>query len=351
MIMGTRKWLSLICLAFLLGACGDDGRDDTVLDMSLLTGKNWYYNVWLGNKDNFAGNDLLEVLRFEQGGILKQIDFSGRREYVVGRWVADNFGQITLKYFDGSQTVWHVQHSDKDYIQAIVNEQGKREYTTDLGYLGNLTADAFWMNEYTSGNLVKTRIVADVRGNINLREGQMLLADGRSVALDNREFYWTGKSPVYADIYSKPQEVRFYLRIGRDNHLKLRDSLYADNLPERLPVETALQVTEKSGAIEVTWNAYPEGRVYYKVEVLSKDMDLANPYFISRVQPVGSEKLSVTSAMAGELNRLGELKSGEVYVVRLTALLYEPGIDPLNDNYSYANIQAVTYFTQQFLKN
>ena len=53
---------------------------------------------------------------------------------------------------------------------------------------------------------------------------------------------------------------------------------------------------------------------------------------------------------AGEVNRLRELRSGETYVVRLTALLYEPGIDPWNNNYGYANVQAVAYFTKKFQK-
>lgn len=349
--MKMGKWLTLICLAVLLGACKDEDRDDTVLDMSLLTGKDWYYNGWLGDKDSYDARDLLEVVRFEQGGALKNIDFSGRREYVVGKWFANENNQITLEYNNGEETIWNVQHSGEDYIRTIVNAQGSREYTTDPGYLGDLTADAFLVNEYTSGNLYKTYIGADVRGNINVREGQLLLADGNRVALQNHEFYWSEKSPVYIDFNGKSRGVRFYLRIGKNNQLKLRDSIYTNNLPRRLPSETDLNVNEKNGAIRVSWHPYSESKVYYKVEVLSKDMDLTNPYFISRIQSAGKDMLEITSTTAGEINRIGELRSGDTYVVRLTALLYEPGIDPWNDNYGYANVQAVSYFTKKCLKD
>ena len=93
-----KKWLIVVCVAGLLGACKDDGRDDTILDMSLLTGKDWYYNGWLGDRDSYDTGDLLEVVRFEKGGTLKNIDFSGRREYIVGEWFTAADNQITLAY-------------------------------------------------------------------------------------------------------------------------------------------------------------------------------------------------------------------------------------------------------------
>lgn len=349
--MKTGKWLAVICLAAVFAACKEDDRDDTILEMSRLTGKNWYYNGWLGDKNSFEARDLLEVIRFEQGGALKCIDYGGRREYVVGKWYADENNQITLDYGEDGKTVWHVQHSGDDYIRTIVNAQGSREYTTDPGYLRDLTADAFLVNEYTSGNLFKTYLGADVRGNIDVREGQILLADGHKIALQHQEYYWTGKNPFYVDFNGKEQEVRFYLRIGKNTHLKLRDSIYGDNLPRRLPAETDLSVSEKNGSLRVMWNPYAGNKVYYRIEILNKEMDLTDPYFISRIQNAGSTALEVTSATAGEINRIGALKSGDTYIVRLTALLYEPGIDPWNDHYGYANVQAVAYYTKKCLKD
>lgn len=113
----------------------------------------------------------------ENGGALKNIDFSGRREYTVGTWTS-NENKITFHYHDGNEVIWHVQHSGENYIQAIINEQGSREYTSSLGYLGDLTADAFLVNEYTAGNQLKTYVGVDVRGNLDVREGKLLMADG-----------------------------------------------------------------------------------------------------------------------------------------------------------------------------
>lgn len=342
------KLLAGFFCACALGACSDDDRDDTILDMSRLTGKDWYYNAWLGDKNNFGAGDLLEVVRFEKGGTLKSIDFSGRREYIAGKWESDDNNRIILKYEGDEETIWNVQHSGDDYIKTIVNAQGSREYTTDPGYLGNLTADAFWVNEYTSGNQYRTYIGADVRGNKDVREGNLLLADGNQVALQNHEFFWSEKSPKYIDDIRK-QEVRFYLRIGKNTHLKLRDSLYSTNLPRRLPDEMNLTVNVVNGTLNVSWVPFSSGSVYYRVEVLSKDMDLVDPYFISRVQNAGSASLNIKTTTAGEVNRVNELKGGETYMIRLTALMYEPGVDPWNDDYGYANVQAVSYFTKKYL--
>ena len=48
------KWGKLLLgvgWACVLYACSDDdGKDDTIMNMSELTGKYWYYNAWLGDK-------------------------------------------------------------------------------------------------------------------------------------------------------------------------------------------------------------------------------------------------------------------------------------------------------------
>ena len=47
------KWGKLLLgvgWACVLYACSDDdGKDDTIMNMSELTGKYWYYNAWLGS--------------------------------------------------------------------------------------------------------------------------------------------------------------------------------------------------------------------------------------------------------------------------------------------------------------
>lgn len=342
------KLLVSIFVAGMMMACSDDdGRDDTILDMSYLTGKDWYYNAWLGDKYSFGAQDLLEVIRFEKGGALKSIEFGGRREYTVGTWTSED-NKILLNYNNAEPTVWNIQHSGEDYIETIVNAQGTRKYTTDARYLGNLTADAFLVNEYTSGNQYRTHIGVDVRGNMDVREGVLMTAANKTIVLENHDYYWSEKNPEYIDFDGNSREVRFYLRLGKNTNLKLQDFIYSENLPMRLPDEMELKANCRESGLEVEWKPFSTQRVYYRLEILSRNMDLTNPYFVSRIQGVGTSVLNIKTITAGDLNRLNELKSGDTYILRLTALLYEPGVDPLNDNYGYANVQAVSYFTKMF---
>ena len=128
------KWGKLLLgvgWACVLYACSDDdGKDDTIMNMSELTGKYWYYNAWLGDKYGMGQSDLLEVIRFEKGGVLKMMEFGGRRVHAIGTWTGGD-NQITMDLDDGDSIVWNVQRSGPDYIQTIVNAQGERKYTTD----------------------------------------------------------------------------------------------------------------------------------------------------------------------------------------------------------------------------
>ena len=55
------KWGKLLLgvgWACVLYACSDDdGKDDTIMNMSELTGKYWYYNAWLGDKYGMGQSD------------------------------------------------------------------------------------------------------------------------------------------------------------------------------------------------------------------------------------------------------------------------------------------------------
>ncbi|MFR7823349.1 MAG: hypothetical protein ACLU30_09285 [Odoribacter splanchnicus] len=222
------KWGKLLLgvgWACVLYACSDDdGKDDTIMNMSELTGKYWYYNAWLGDKYGMGQSDLLEVIRFEKGGVLKMMEFGGRRVHAIGTWTGGD-NQITMDLDDGDSIVWNVQRSGPDYIQTIVNAQGERKYTTDPGYLGELTADAFLVNEYTDGNQFKTYIGVDVRGNKNVKEVALIPADGKSIPVENHGYFWSERQPQsgdYVDFGGEKREVRFYLRIGKNTQLKLR---------------------------------------------------------------------------------------------------------------------------------
>ena len=316
------KWGKLLLgvgWACVLYACSDDdGKDDTIMNMSELTGKYWYYNAWLGDKYGMGQSDLLEVIRFEKGGVLKMMEFGGRRVHAIGTWTG-----------------------------------GDNQITTDPGYLGELTADAFLVNEYTDGNQFKTYIGVDVRGNKNVKEVALIPADGKSIPVENHGYFWSERQPQsgdYVDFGGEKREVRFYLRIGKNTQLKLQDTIYSQNLPQRTLSESGLEaITELgTGALKVSWNSYQNPDIYYRVEI-SKKMDLTQPYFVSRIQPATSTGMTINTTTSGEVNRIGELIKGESYRVRLTALMFEPGVDVINDEYSSANLQAVTYFSRGFL--
>ena len=91
-----------------------------------------------------------------------------------------------------------------------------------------------------------------------------------------------------------------------------------------------------TGALKVSWNSYQNPDIYYRVEIFSKKMDLTQPYFVSRIQPATSTGMTINTTTSGEVNRIGELIKGESYRVRLTALMFEPGVDVINDEYSSA---------------
>lgn len=108
------------------------------------------------------------------------------------------------------------------------------------------------------------------------------------------------------------QEVRFFLRIGKDKCLKLRDSIYSDNLPKRTLDEMGINVQSKAGHLSVSWNGVYDQPVYYRVEILPADGDLTNAYFISRFQGSDSKGLEIKPTTAGEVNRLQEMKADQL---------------------------------------
>lgn len=342
--------LGLCCFGFLIACKDDESRDDTVLDVTLLTGKYWFYNAWLGDPYGMTRNDLLQVVRFEKGGVLKMLDFGGRKEQVVGKWESEG-NTMTLKYDAAEDDTWNVQHSGTDYIRTIINGQGQRDYTLQPDYLNELTVDAFLVNDYTSGNQFRSYWGATVRGN-DIRSAALITSEDSHADLEVHGSYWCEKSPGQNDYFvfdGQSREVRFYLRVGKDVQIKLKDIIYTENLFERLPADVALSAIEQDGVLVVEWEPYTQQNVYYKVDVFPKDMDLTKPYFISRIQPVRSNHLDIKTTTAGEVNRMDELKRGENYVVRLTAMLFEPDVDIVNDEYGYANVQAVSYFSKTFV--
>lgn len=344
------RFLLVIGVFFMFLSCDkDEKRDDSMLDMSRITGKFWYYNQWRGDKDNYVKDDVLEVLKFEKNGELVVMDFGGKKEEVAGRWTSFGNG-IKLSYDDRDSVVWDVLNSGDNYIKTIINGQGVREYTTDAAWLGGLTADAFLVNEYTDGNRYRTHIGAEIRGNMNVREANLIVPEN-VVPMVNKGYYWCERTPGnndYINFDGNILETRFYVRIGGEGHLKLRDIIFEGNIPERPLADVQLLAQNPQGvsALTVSWNPYSRSDIYYRVEIFNGDMDLIRPYFISRIQAAGSGRIVIRNNTAGEVNRMNEMKSGNKYIVRLSAILFEPETDVVNDEYGYANIQAVTYVSK-----
>ena len=210
--MNLRKTLIAACLlALAMGCKDDDGRDDTILEMDYIVGKDWYYNAWMGNKEGMRTEDLLEVVRFEKGGVLKTMEFGGRQEKEAGTWEKDG-NRLMLHYTDGKDSRWDILRSGEDYIRALVDDN-VRDYASSLSYLRELTADAFLVNEYDEyDNQYATYIGADVRGNIDLREGMLLLGDGDNTPLTQYDYYWTGHSQYELRDWDEECEARIYVR-------------------------------------------------------------------------------------------------------------------------------------------
>lgn len=337
-----------------LVSCGkDEKKDDSTLNVADITGKFWYHNQWRGDKDSYLKDDVLEVLKFEKNGELIVMDFGGRKEYVAGKWRSAG-NEIDLLYDGRDSAVWDVLRSGDNYINAIINGQGAREYTTDAGWLDNLTADAFLVNEYTDGNRYKTHVGAYIEGNMNVREANLIPASETVVPMRNQGYYWceraAGKED-YIDFGGKPRDVRFYIRIGGDGHLKLKDSIFGNNIPERPLADVQLTAQNPQGvsALTVDWNPYNQADIYYRIEIFDGNMNLIRPYFISRIQAPGSRQIVIRNNTAGDINRMNEIKPGEKYIVRLAAILFEPGTHVVNDEYGYANMQAVTYVSKSLI--
>lgn len=343
--------LIIYCLGFMASCKSDGGDDDTMVEMSDLTGIYWYNNRWLGDKYSYDKEDLLQVLKFEKNGTLAVMDYGGRKESVVGNW-SNNKNEIVLTYKNGTTELWDVMHSGSDYIKAVVNG-GERTYKLKPENLEELTADAFLVNEIGVGNKYATTIGVDVRGNNNIREGALILsADPEEViALENKKNFWCEKNREEATFAGTERDVRFYFRIGGSYHLKLSDRIYADNLEQRTADQFDLSAVNPSGVstLNVSWNPFNNTAVYYRVEIFNKDMDLVNPVFISRIQSPETSLLKINATTAGEVNRMGEIKAGETYTVRLSSILFEPGIDVINNEYATVNIQAITYITKKIL--
>lgn len=349
MVMKGGKCLLIFLFAGIFMSCSDDGkRDDTILNIDKVTGKYWYCINWANTPNSYTTEDLVEAVKLESSGKLWTMDFSGRIDREVGTWFSGE-NEITLRYDNGTTEKWGVLHSGSNYLTVMVNK-GERKYVTEPVYLQDLTGDAYLINEIKSSGVEPTRVGVSVKGKntVNMSEASVIAAPDKvfKLAYRSRVKSWTDKGDIVASEFELPENTRdivFYIKVS-GHPLKFKDRIYAENLPQRSFRDFGLNAYNEGKSLRVEWNPYDWASVYYRVEVLKENADAANPYFVSQLY-AGIESLSVDSNTKTETdveNRMGDLKNGDKYIVRLSAILLEPGID-YNHKYSNVNIQAISY--------
>lgn len=356
-IMEMGKLFLVLTAVLCWGACSkDDGRDDTVLDLKNVTGKYWYSLNWANNPEGYTTDDLVEVVKLEDNGKVWTLDFGGKMEKETGRWENGDNNDITLYYYNGTTEKWGVLHSGSDYLTVRVNK-GERKYVTEPAALEAMTGDAFLVNEVKNVGTEPTRIGVAIGGKnaVNMSSSSVVIVAPEEVfrlAYQARSKSWTDKGDIFAGDFGLPETARdilFSVKIV-GLQLKFKDRIYAENLPARTFREFGLDGINEGRTLYVEWNPFAETGIFYRIEVFKTQAnddlspDLANPYFVSQLYG-HSDRLEITSATkteGGTENKIGDLRIGDKYVLRLSAVLLEPGVDP-NHKYSLANLQAITY--------
>ena len=353
--MKILKWmLGTMCLCGMISCSDDNGRDDTILEMHRLTGKYWYCTNWANNKEGYTTDDLLEILKFGEDGKLWRMDFGGKIDEVVGSWTSDN-NVITLNYTESGEEKWNVLHSGEDYLHVKVNK-GERNFVLEPRYLQNLAADAFLIQEISKTEEVPLRVGVEITGanTVNIGDAEVILAKGQVVPMvyKSRTKSWNARDVIEANHLGLPGEERlvvFYINAG-GNPVKLSERIYAGEVPSKSFDAFQLNAINKGQVLEVSWNAFAQAGIYYRVEVLNGNMDTSNPYFVSVLYDnISTLSITKDTKTNNDLpNRMGELKNGMNYVVRLSAIVLEPGMD-YNHKYSYTNLQSVTFVKRAFV--
>lgn len=94
-------------------------------------------------------------------------------------------------------------------------------------------------------------------GEIKCERGGFDSCRRKSIPVENHGYFWSERQPQsgdYVDFGGEKREVRFYLRIGKNTQLKLQDTIYSQNLPQRTLSESGLEaITELgTGALKVS---------------------------------------------------------------------------------------------------
>lgn len=354
------KWSKLFMSGILLAlsvACSDGGSDDKddVLDMSDVINRELYYNKWLNNKDAYTKEGMVDVIRLGGDGKIWEIDFGGKSEKLLGTWKENTSeNQLRISYENGDNETWHVLSWEKGVFTVMVNK-GKREYIAEdnkqAAYLKDITGDAFLLTEITQQESKTTlRVMLEGKNTPDINEAKVILSQDEFMELKYAgNKIMTEREDIDAGILNLPgreRDVIFYVNMGKGKEFKFADHVYATGLGAEDYDSFDLHASNNSNEVTVRWkNPYLTNDAYYQIEVLTEDEKTT--YFKSDYLAKGTSTMVInntTKVMDGYTNNIRDLigkGTGAKYVVRLSVVLLEPGID-VNSECSYVNRQAVT---------
>lgn len=343
---GGRLWI-LALWVLMAVACSDDdsGAKDDQLDMSKVMNKDLYYNKWQNTRNSYAGNDLVDVYRFDNNGKVWTVDFGGKTENLVGSW-SDRENSITITYENGNREVWNVLRCNNDVLEVMVNN-GSRSYENAPSYLQGIMGDAYVLTEIENNTKV-TCLRVNVGGEnaVNINSAAVILSDEQVVDLkyEERMRSWMEKDEISSASVNLPRymKVIFYVKSG-GREFKFADQVYSDGLGNVDFSMVSLDAINVNNILQVSWNLLPDAanNIYYQVEILDEKL---NPYFVSPYlkNPVVPYKIDRSTQAKDDINNMDKLNiTGQKFYVRLSAVLLEPDVE-YTSKYSAVNLQAVT---------
>ncbi|MRT91424.1 hypothetical protein [Ancylomarina sp. 16SWW S1-10-2] len=350
-------------LTIALTSCGGSsggGEDDFEFESRDLMNKYWFANPYLSS--SYSNDDAVIVYKFEGGGVLKRQQYSGRRDEAVGSW---NLNDNILEIHDESISEddlqeWFIQSKSTANYLNLKRTGGSRDFYTNISGFDDVTADAYLVNEL---KLVDNEYVSSYRfdylvsGNAISKVYAMLDNDTRNTLEERQDVYGDKIFTLsdddmdnYISDFGGEQLVRFDLELDGGEKVKLDENIYADNIAS---FSSADRDYSRDGlSITVNWKAIDEENVYYFIEILDEKSSTGIPLFKSNRQPAvanEAKSLKISSGISAEIDELDKLNIDEEYLVRITGLKYETGIDPINSSNKDVNIQAKTILTYKII--
>jgi len=354
---------AVFAISIALTSCGGSsggGEEEIEFEPRDLMNKYWYANPYLSSA--YANNDAVIVYKFEGGGVLKRQQYSGRRDVAVGTW---SLVDLVLEIRDESISKddlqkWFIQSkSTKEHLK-LNSSAGSRDFYTGISGFDDVTADAYLVNELRLVNneyVSAYRFGYSVSGNNISKVSAMFDSETRKNLVARQDVYWDKIFTLsdedmdnYISDFEGEQLVRFYLKLDGGEEVKLDENIYNNDIAS---LSSADRDYSRDGlSITVNWKAIGEEDIYYFIEILDGNSSTGVPLFRSNRQPADANEtksLVISSGIAAEIDQLEKLQIDKEYLVRITGIKYETGIDPINSSNKDVNIQAKTILTYKII--